>query len=124
VSGKAWEREQFQRCSPWIQAALDYGLGEYELEHVWALIEDGSAQIWPTPNACMITMVDTYPTGLKVLKGWLSGGDLDEILRTIPVIEAWAKKAGCTYAAIGGRKGWLRKLPDYHEKYTVIAKAI
>ena len=86
------------------------------------MIEGGRAQIWPTPNACMVTFVEDYPTGLRVLKGWLAGGDLDEILTTIPRIEEWARLAGCKKSLIGGRRGWLRKLPDYAEQYTIISK--
>ena len=118
----AWVRLEFERCKPWIQDALDRSMGEYAIEHVWECLESEKAQIWPTPNSCMVTLVETYPTGLCVLKGWLSGGDLNEIKMCEPAIRAWAEKAGCNKIIIGGRRGWLRAFDGYREQYTIIAK--
>lgn len=117
-----WIRTEFERCKPWIQAALDKSLGEYAIEHVWQFLETGAAQIWPTPNACMVTLVETYPTGLKMLKGWLSGGDLSEIVRTEPNIRAWGRGIGCNLVVIGGRPGWVRAFEGYRSAYSVIVR--
>lgn len=118
----AWMKSEFERCKEWIQAALDRAPGEYELHHIWGFIESGKAQLWPTANACMVTNIEEFPTGLRVLRGWLSGGDLNEIQKSEPIIAAWAKKSGFDRVRIGGRKGWLRAFNGYREYCTVMEK--
>lgn len=118
----AWAKAEFDRCQNWLQAALDKSLGEYALEHVWEFIASGRAQIWPMPDACIVTLVEDYPTGKRFLKHWLAGGDLTEIQQAEPTIRAWAVKAKCDKIVIGGRRGWLRAFSDYREQYTVIAR--
>ena len=57
------ERE-FIRCWPWLAAAIErYGL-THRREHVWAEIESGRAQHWPSPNAAMVTVVRSIRPGL------------------------------------------------------------
>lgn len=41
---------------------------------------------------------------------WLAGGDLADILRLKPGIEAWARAQGCERVTINGRHGWARVL--------------
>lgn len=120
---RAWLRAQFERCAPWLQAALDRDVGTHALEDVWALIESGIAQLWPTPDGAMVTVVETYPKA-KVLRGWLAGGDLRQIQKSEPTIRAWAKDVGCTLVMIGGRRGWLKAFDGYREFYTVMVREI
>lgn len=117
-----WAKDEFRRCSPWLQSALDKTLGEYALEHVWNYIESGRAQIWPTPNACMVTVVEDYPTGLRTIKCWLAGGRLSELMPLLNTIENYGRKAGCHKAVIVGRRGWIRQIPGCRERYTIVAK--
>jgi hypothetical protein len=121
---KNGNREQFDRCWPWLEAARDYGGYTHTKEQVWEAIEDGRAQFWPLPNAAIMTTVDEHPTGFKELQQWLAGGDLNEILQCEPLICQWAKEIGCNRASIVGRRGWKKFLPEYRELATVFAKEL
>ena len=104
-------RQEFNRCWPWIKAALDRsGEKTHTRDHVWQLIADGRAQLWPMADAAMITEIISYPTGIKHARSWLAGGNLETILAATPAIEVWAKAQGCSRAIIDGRKGWQKAL--------------
>jgi hypothetical protein len=112
----AFIREHFTRCEPWIKAALDrYPIHTHDLCHVLEALEQGRAQIWPTPNSVCITTIETYPTGVKAIGGWLAGGELAEIKTTVSVIEDYAISVGCSIATLGGRPGWIKAFPGYKE---------
>lgn len=119
----AWVRGEFNRCRPFIEAALDRDIGTHTADDVLELLETGPVQLWPTPNAAMVTVVETYPQK-KMLRGWLSGGNLEEIQAMEPRIRAWAKRQGCDVIVIGGRKGWLRAFEGYREASTVMVREI
>lgn len=120
---RAWLRTQFERCAPWLQDALDRDAGTHDLDDVWDLIACGSAQLWPTPNGVMVTIIEPYPKA-TALRGWLAGGNLDDIRKSEPVIRDWAKGAGCDLVVIGGRRGWLRAFEGYRELCTVMVKRL
>ena len=117
---RAWLRLEFERCAPYIQAALDEDdIGGFELEDVWDWINTDKAQLWPTPNSAVVTALECFPRK-KVIRYWLCGGILAECLESHTRIENWAKRNGATCAAISGRKGWLRALPGYKISPTVL----
>lgn len=120
---RAWIEAEFARCAHWIEDALTRDFGGYALEDVRALVESGVAQLWPTPNGAIVTVIEPYPQ-IKVLRFWLAGGTLRELQKSEPVIRAWAKDQGCTLALIGGRRGWLKALPGYRELCTVMVRNI
>jgi hypothetical protein len=120
----AWALENFDRCKDWIQAGLDRdAMGLYDLDGVRAMVERGDAQIWPTENGCMITTIETYPKA-KVLRGWLAGGNLEEIQKSEPNIAKWAKHQGCDLVMISGRRGWLKAFSGYSESCTSLFKRL
>jgi hypothetical protein len=104
---------EFERCWQWLEAALKRHGKTHEKHHVRDMVMAGKCQLWPYPNAAIVTEIVVFPTGMKELRGWLSGGDLDEVLNALPEIEAWAKSMGCVRAAYTGRKGWIKAMPDY-----------
>lgn len=117
----AWLRSQFDRCSPWIQAALDRDIGAFELEDVWNYIAADKAQLWAGDNSAVVTALEYFPRKV-VLRYWLCGGELEDCLKLEDAIEAWAKRAGAVCAIIGGRRGWLKALSDYREACVFMVK--
>ena len=115
---RQWLRAEFERCRPWIQAALDRDIGTHTIDDVWNDIEDEKAYLLPLPNSVIVSVIEQYPQ-LKMLRFWLVGGDLDELLAHENVVIDWAKEQGCTVASWIGRRGWLRKLPHYTDTYSV-----
>ena len=118
-----WLRSELDRCRQWIQAALDRDIGTHTIDDVWELIERGVAQLWPCENAAMVTVYEPYPRK-TILRGWLAGGDLQEILDSVPRIEAWSLKSGCSGILVHGRDGWLRKFTGYSKAGTSIYKEL
>jgi hypothetical protein len=52
----------------------------------------------------------------------LCGGEKNECIESTKSIEKWAREAGATQCIIGGRRGWLRALKGYEEKFVVMTK--
>lgn len=109
--------EEWDRCAPWIEAALVHANGTHTLGDVKASVIRRDARFWAGRNAAMVTEVNDYPQ-FKALNFWLAGGDLAELRDEMrPAAEAWAKTLGCRYAAVIGRLGWARALgyrPIHH----------
>jgi GNAT superfamily N-acetyltransferase len=102
--------EAWTRCRPFIAAALAHAGGTHDIDDVAHLIARGRAQFWPGRRCAVVTEFYDYPK-LKACNLWLLGGDLRELLRMRPVIEAWAREQGCTRMLGGGpRRGWTRLL--------------
>lgn len=116
-----WLASEFCRCRPWLQAALDRDIGTHTLDDVWQLLVTGPVQLWPTPNAAMVTMIEQYPRR-KLLRGWLSGGDLEEIQAHEPVIRAFAEREGCDGVMISGRRGWAKAFDGYREVASMMVR--
>lgn len=102
---------ELKRCRPWIEAALERQR-LYSFRDVVELVMERRAQLWPGEASAMVTQLEDYPRGRRVIQSWLAGGDLGEIVdRQRPQIEDQARAWGCHAAMIeGGRKGWDREL--------------
>lgn len=123
MTPEAWLEAEFARTWPWLDAALATSpLRTHEKEHIWDALQSGACQIWPTPNSVCLTEIKVFPTGLKVLQGWLAGGDLKEVLGTVKALEAYAREIGCDASAVQGRRGWLRVFDGYEDAGTTICK--
>lgn len=98
----------WQRCKPWIEAALAQSNGFETIEDVEAGINDGSYQFWADENAAAITTILRFARrkALMVVHG---GGDLTELLERLePQMERYAQQRGCDAIMGQGRKGWER----------------
>lgn len=118
--------EDFWRLAQHIEAALEYSAGTHTLQDVAQGVEENRFQLWPGVNSAVITEIIVYPR-LKNLHFFLAGGDLDELKRMRPHIEAWGKQIGCTRVTLAGRKGWARTfLADegYAPKWHILSKEL
>lgn len=110
--------EHFDRCKDWLQEALEGGF--YTMDDVARAIAEKRAQFWPGKNAAIVTELDTLAQ-TRVIRVWLAGGDMDEVLSMASGIESWARLQGCKSVLIEGRKGWERTLkPQGYEPFSVI----
>ena len=116
---------QFERCSHWLQDALDYAGNSHELTHVKAGIRSGDYQFWPAPGAAIVTEIITYPK-FSVLHAWLVAGDLAQIRDMIPSLVSFAQAHYCTKLTGTGRRGWVRALKDlgFNGIMTTVSKEI
>lgn len=104
---------EWERCKPWIEAALEYGGGTHWIDDVKAMVERREARFWAWTNCAGVTEIYDYPRA-RVLHLWLHGGDLHELVNELrPIIEAWAVEQGCTQAMVAGRAGWDRVMAPF-----------
>lgn len=120
----SWLVLNWVRCKPFIQRAVDRSEGAFDIEHVWSEIAANRSQFWPGANCAVVTRIETHPSGIKSVLGWLAGGDdLDELKSIEARISVWAKEhMGCDRFEIIGRRGWLRTLDGYREGSTMLVK--
>lgn len=112
------------RCRSYVEAALVRAGGTHGIEDVARLIGEGRAHFWPGRRCAVVTEFYDYPR-LRACNFWLLGGELKELMRMRPAIEAWARTQGCTRMLGGGpRRGWARLLEPagYRPEWIIYCK--
>jgi hypothetical protein len=99
--------DEWARCRPWIEAALEYCYGTHRIEDIEAGLARGQYAFWPGRACAIVTEFTEYPQ-FKALNFFLVGGDRDELWEMEPHICAWAKAHGCTKVSQIGRSGWSK----------------
>lgn len=97
--------------------------GENTRESVLRTMCGGCRQLWVSPSSAVVTEMLHYPSGLKVVNGWLAGGDLQEIVSWLPMLEDWGRQRGATEARVNGRRGWARAF-GYQEFRSAMKKGL
>lgn len=101
--------DEWKRCAPWLERALD---GTYAIQDVWTDVWAGRAQFWPLERSAAVTRIHDYPQA-SVLRIWLAGGEMDDLLANMWRLEEFARETGCKAIELEGRKGWERVMPDF-----------
>ena len=116
---------EWERCLPWIVAALDEGGNTHTPDDVLAMVKSGRAQFWPAERGCLVTEILVYPR-CNVLNVWLGGGELDQLTDMQSAVMAWAGAMGCTRMSIQGRRGWVRALEKHgwRHAHAVVVKEL
>lgn len=113
---------EWERCRPWIEAALTHAGDFYTADDIKAEIDAGDAVFWPGADAAVVTQFWDFPRA-KAVNFWLAGGDLEELRVMHDAIIEWAKAKGCDHAIIAGRSGWSRAL-GYKPAWTAMSKEL
>jgi hypothetical protein len=106
--------EEWDRCSGWLQAALDYA-PTHNLSDVKALVEQCAVTFWPARRSALVTEINVFPR-MTTFHFWLAGGEINrgalrELLDEIhPKTVAYAREHGCNVMTTSGRPGWARVL--------------
>ena len=100
---------EFERCSGWLQEALDYAGNTHDLVDVKHGIALGDHHFWPAPDGVIVTEIITYPK-FSALHAWLVGGKLEQIVDMIPALVVFGQSFGCSKLTGCGRAGWVRAL--------------
>jgi len=104
------DRSEWERCKPWIEAALVHARGTHLIEDIEDGIEKGELLFFSSAKSAVIARMIEYPRK-KALNYFLVGGDLTDLKTNIePYVTAWAKQRGCTMVTLVGRDGWIRTL--------------
>tara|TARA_B100000965_G_scaffold269868_1_gene228288 strand:+ start:2991 stop:3380 length:390 start_codon:yes stop_codon:yes gene_type:complete len=104
--------QEFERCKPYIEAALEYTGGTHDIIDIYEGLYKGTMQLWPAEKSCLVTEIINYPK-MKVLNIFLGGGDLTEILSMHEDVIRWAKDQNCTALNMTGRFGWKKPLAKH-----------
>lgn len=117
--------EEFERCRPWLEAALEYANDTHTIDDIKSGVITGRYQFWPADKAAMITEVQEYPQR-RVFNVFLGGGDMGQLLDMIDAVEVYAKTIGCKSITVCGRKGWIKVLESRGARplYTAVAKEL
>jgi hypothetical protein len=109
--------QEWARCAPWLQAALDKGDETFSLSDVRKLVDEGRAQFWPGRESAGVS--DVVPD----FHIWLFGGRLSEMWAMERACSDWARAQGCRRVTIKGRPGWSRVLkPLGYREETALVK--
>jgi len=100
----------FEKHLPHLEAALEGTF--HKIADVVDAVMAGRAQFWPGKESALVTEIDTI-SGTKVIRVWLAGGNMDEIVSMAPGIEAWARLQGCVSVLVEGRKGWEKVMKAF-----------
>jgi len=89
----------------------------------------GRSLLWITWNgrtveAAAATILINSEIGKVCIITVCGGSGIKRWLPLIKQIEAYAKREDCTCIRIYGRKGWLRVLDGYQEKYIIMDKEL
>lgn len=116
---------EWQRCRPWIEAALAHGDGTHTIEDIEDGLQRNELAFLPLQKSALICEVKNYPRK-RVLHVFLGGGDLAELKTLNDMMDNAAKVLGCSSIQIVGRHGWKRAFREfgYQDKWTVLLKEI
>ncbi|NBW13799.1 MAG: hypothetical protein EBR82_37940 [Caulobacteraceae bacterium] len=98
----------------------------WTVRDLFEMVRRGEGTIWPNERSALFLKFNDYPNGEKVIEVGPAGGDLEEILASVPRIEAWARANGRTQAIVyAGREGWRRALaPQGYEMFQIALRKV
>lgn len=117
--------DEFERAWHFIEPALEYSGGTHTKEDIRQAIERRDMLLITGPKSAMVFEVIVFPQ-MKVLHGFLCGGDLQELKSADPSLMELARALGCSRISIAGRYGWARALKDldYTPTCTIVSKEV
>lgn len=84
--------------------------GFWTIEDLEQKIAHRRAFFFPGANAAMVGQIEVYPGGVHVFQVLWACGDVGELLRMAPGVEAMARMMGCSEMLIEGREAWKKLL--------------
>lgn len=96
----------------------------YTIEWLDRKIHNEEFRLWANEGAAIVAKIKEYPAGGKAVHGMIAAGELDDIIKLIPMAEDWGRSLGCVTAEISSREGWSRILPDYSVHQVEIVKEL
>lgn len=102
----------FATCRNMIRNGLRRGDGSHTVESIEAAVRADQFQMWVIVGesgvkAALFTEVVKYPARKVCIIQYAVGpGALNDLLRHVDAIEAWAGRQGCDATMVPGRKGW------------------
>ena len=121
----------WDEVKPMLEKGISHGDGELDINDILKFLLDRAMQLWvlydysgDTVVMAGVTEIVNYPK-YKVCRAVILGGDsLDQWVKYIQGIEAWAVEMGCTKVEAYGRRGLAKKMESigYSNRYVLIRK--
>ena len=113
---------------PYIKKVLDKTDLWYSLEDIFAGLSKAKMQLWTSYSekqmeSICITQIMIHPRQ-KILEIILHAGNNKNSFQFLEPIEAWGKSQGCDKIYFKGRKGWIKRLPDYSLESVTLQKEL
>lgn len=99
---------EWERCSPWLEAAIATARDGRSLDDVFYDVCTGAMQFWPGEDSAVVTQLLDHPDGRRECNIFLAGGSLDTLERMLVEIERFARANNATVMTVMGRRGWER----------------
>lgn len=115
---RPWKLAEFDRCADWIAAALKGG--SLTVADVREGVRCGWYQLFHAPDGVMVTEFLLSPR-LRAVHVLAAGGSLRAMQELTPVVETFARMAGCNFGGATGRKGWVRWLRRFGYSPSLLA---
>lgn len=112
----------WRKVRPLVVKALERA-DEYGVEDVLQYVSEGRWLLWHGERSVAFTRIARYAQHSACVVV-LCGGDIKEIRDLEPGVAKWAKRQGCKYLEIYGRRGWKRALEGYEEQSVIYRKAL
>ncbi len=117
--------DTMDRFRPELEAAMGHNGGTHTFDDLVSMVLQGRLRLWSTDKSIALTEIIEYPRQ-KHYHVFAAGGDLQDIVDTIPLIEQAARDAGCCKMTLSGRRGWVRSLADdgWTEQFTTCVRSV
>lgn len=111
----------------WLASIVERSGRRYTLPALVDALIDGGMQVWligdEEARGVVLTELYLAPSGLKFAAIRAATGEgAAGWMHLIDVLEAWARAEGCVAIDALARKGWARRLPDYHMSHVFLEK--
>jgi hypothetical protein len=92
----------------------------YPIEYIEKQVKSGFWRVWGNDKAAIIATIKRYPSGLREVQGIAAAGDLEEIVRLIPLAEEWGRSKGCAGAEIASKPAWAKIMATHGYRPAVV----
>jgi len=121
--------DHWNDTAPFLRAALARSNGRYDERSVAQSLVNRDMQLWAAIQdgrivSAAATQIAVYPTGLRSCLFLLGGGDGAAILENEAPVLGWAREQGCTLAELIGRRGWVRRLPEWENELVILERKL
>lgn len=111
-------KSEWERCRPWLEAALHRGGDPTTIDEVWEAVQAGRCHFWPAIDSAVVTQLCSKGRELNI---YLAGGRIERLREMLPSLEAFGKALGCQIVTILGRRGWERTFLTREMGYAPVA---
>lgn len=114
----------------WLRGIVERSHGALSLEGIVGAWASDRWQLWVinTPSGIkgvMATELHIQNSGRKACSvHFLTGEDSATWLHLVDKLEDWARQQGCGVLDMLARKGWAKRLPDFHMSHVFLEKEL